>query len=420
MIACLPMAETAPSLDLAFVRAQFPALASGFAFLDNAGGSQILGGVVDRIRDYLLTTNVQLGASYRVSQDASARLHEAQVRTAELLNAARPEEIVMGPTSTVLLQFLARAMAGQFAPGDEVVVSRADHESNIGPWVGLEAHGVVVKTWELNGDTGALELDDLERVMTPRTRLVAVTHASNIFGAIQPIAAISRFVHERNARICVDGVAYAPHRAVDVTAWDVDYYALSFYKVYGPHHAVLYGKYDQLLALDNLYHYFVAKDRIPYKLQPGNPNYELSYGCIGIADYLVDLGRRVGVPAGAPRRMAIETAWSAIAAHEATLAARLLDYLHGRPGVRVVGPATADAAIRVPTVSFVADGVDSDAIVRHTDTLGLGIRHGDFHSRRLVEWLGYGGVSGVVRASLVHYITVDEVDRLIAALDAVI
>ena len=298
MIACLPMAETAPSLDLAFVRAQFPALASGFAFLDNAGGSQILDGVVDRIRDYLLTTNVQLGASYRVSQDASARLHEAQVRTAELLNAARPEEIVMGPTSTVLLQFLARAMAGQFAPGDEVVVSRADHESNIGPWVGLEAHGVVVKTWELNRDTGALELDDLERVMTPRTRLVAVTHASNIFGAIQPIAAISRFVHQRKARICVDGVAYAPHRAVDVTAWDVDYYALSFYKVYGPHHAVLYGKYDQLLALDNLYHYFVAKDRIPYKLQPGNPNYELSYGCIGIADYLAALGQRVGVPEG--------------------------------------------------------------------------------------------------------------------------
>jgi len=414
------MAETAPSLDLAFVRAQFPALASGFAFLDNAGGSQILDGVVDRIRDYLLTTNVQLGASYRVSQDASARLHEAQVRTAELLNAARPEEIVMGPTSTVLLQFLARAMAGQFAPGDEVVVSRADHESNIGPWVGLEAHGVVVKTWELNRDTGALELDDLERVMTPRTRLVAVTHASNIFGAIQPIAAISRFVHQRKARICVDGVAYAPHRAVDVTAWDVDYYALSFYKVYGPHHAVLYGKYDQLLALDNLYHYFVAKDRIPYKLQPGNPNYELSYGCIGIADYLAALGQRVGVPAGAPRRVAIETAWSAIAAHEAVLAARLLSYLHGRPGVRVLGPATADAAIRVPTVSFVADGVPSDAIVRHTDTLGLGIRHGDFHSRRLVEWLGYGGVSGVVRASLVHYNTVDEVDRLIAALDAVI
>jgi len=401
VIACLPMAETAPSLDLAFVRAQFPALASGFAFLDNAGGSQILDGVVDRIRDYLLTTNVQLGASYRVSQDASARLHEAQVRTAELLNAARPEEIVMGPTSTVLLQFLARAMAGQFAPGDEVVVSRADHESNIGPWVGLEAHGVVVKTWELNRDTGALELDDLERVMTPRTRLVAVTHASNIFGAIQPIAAISRFVHQRKARICVDGVAYAPHRAVDVTAWDVDYYALSFYKVYGPHHAVLYGKYDQLLALDNLYHYFVAKDRIPYKLQPGNPNYELSYGCIGIADYLAALGQRVGVPAGAPRRVAIETAWSAIAAHEAVLAARLLSYLHGRPGVRVLG-------------------VPSDAIVRHTDTLGLGIRHGDFHSRRLVEWLGYGGVSGVVRASLVHYNTVDEVDRLIAALDAVI
>ena len=137
-------------------------------------------------------------------------------------------------------------------------------------------------------------------------------------------------------------MAYAPHRAVDVTAWDVDYYALSFYKVYGPHHAVLYGKYDHLLALDNLYHYFVPKDRIPYKLQPGNPNYELSYGCIGIADYLADLGRALGAPPAATRRAAIEAAWSAIADHEAALADRLLDYLRGQPRVRVLGPATAD------------------------------------------------------------------------------
>ena len=410
----------APVFDLPYVRAQFPALASGFAFLDNAGGSQILGRVVDLMRDYLLTTNVQHGASYAVSQQATARVAEAQSRTAELLNASRPEEIVMGPTTTVLLQWLARAMAGQLAPGDEVVVSRADHESNIGPWVGLEAHGVVVKTWELRPGTHLLDLDDLAGLMTPRTKFVAVTHASNIFGAIQPVADIARLVHARGAKLCVDGVAFAPHRAVDVRAWDVDYYALSFYKVYGPHHAVLYGKYEHLLELDTLYHYFVPKDKIPYKLQPGNPNYELSYACIGIADYLDELGRRSGTPPARSRRAAIETAWDAIAAHEAALAGRLLDYLGTRPRVRVLGPATADAEIRVPTISFVVDGVDSRDIVRHTDTLGLGIRHGDFHSRRLVEWLGYGGPSGVVRASMVHYNSPDEVDRLIAALDAVI
>lgn len=408
------------AFDLNYARAQFPSLSSGFAFLDNAGGSQILGRVVDLMRDYLLTTNVQHGASYSVSQQATARVAEAQVRTAELLNASRPEEIVMGPTTTVLLQWLARAMASQLAPGDEVIVSRADHESNIGPWVGLEAHGVVVKTWELRPGMHLLDLDDLAHLMTPRTKFVAVTHASNIFGAIQPVADIARLVHARGAKLCVDGVAFAPHRAVDVRAWDVDYYALSFYKVYGPHHAVLYGKYEHLLELDTLYHYFVPKDKIPYKLQPGNPNYELSYACIGIADYLNDLGHRSGALPDATRRAAIETAWDAMAGHEAVLADRLLDYLGSRPRVRVLGPATADGAVRVPTISFVVDGVDSRDIVRHTDTLGLGIRHGDFHSRRLVEWLGFGGPSGVVRASMVHYNSPEEVDRLIAAIDAVI
>ena len=407
-------------LDLGFVRAQFPSLASGFAFLDNAGGSQILGRVVDLLRDYLLTSNVQHGATYGVSQQATARVAEAQVRTAELLNASRPEEVVMGPTTTVLLQWLARAMAGQLAPGDEVIVSRADHESNIGPWVGLEAQGVVVKTWELRPGAHLLALDDLTRLMTPRTKFVAVTHASNIFGAIQPVADIARLVHAHGAKLCVDGVAYAPHRAIDVRAWDVDYYALSFYKVYGPHHAVLYGKYDLLLGLDTLYHYFVPKDKIPYKLQPGNPNYELSYACIGIADYLDELGRHSGAAISASRREAIVAAWDAIAAHEAVLADRLLDYLQSKPGVRVLGPAGAAAATRVPTISFVAEGVDSRAVVAHTDAHGLGIRHGDFHSRRLVEWLGYGGPSGVVRASLVHYNTIEEVDRLTAALDAVL
>jgi cysteine desulfurase family protein (TIGR01976 family) len=407
-------------LDLGWVRQQFPALASDVVYFDNAGGSQALGRVVDRIRDYLLTTNVQHGASYAVSRAAAARVADAQVRMAEMLNAASPDEIVMGPASTVLLQWLARAMAPQLAPGDEVIVSRADHESNIGPWTGLQAHGAIVRTWELRPGASVLDLDDLARLMSPRTRLVAVTHASNIFGAIQPVAEIARVVHAHGVRLCVDGVAYAPHRAVDVRALDVDYYVLSAYKVFGPHHAVMYGKRDLLLGLDTLYHYFIPKDRIPYKLQPGNPNYELSYACIGIADYLDELGRREGAGIDATRRAAIETAWASIAAHEAVLSERLLGYLAQHPRVRVIGPDTADPAVRVPTISFVVDGRDSREIVAHTDGLGIGIRHGDFHSRRLVEWLGYGGPSGVVRVSMVHYNTVDEVDRLITALDAVL
>jgi len=410
----------AAALDLNFVRAQFPALAGDWVFLDNAGGSQALGRVIDRIGDYLRTTNVQLGASYAISERAGARMQDAQRRMAELVNAERPEEAVMGPTSTLLVQLLARAMAHQFAPGDEVVVSRADHESNIGAWVGLASIGVVPRFWELNPGSHLLQLDDLERVMSPRTRLVAFTHASNIFGTINPVAAITRFVHDRGAKVCVDGVAYAPHRAVDVRAWDVDYYVLSLYKVYGPHHALLYGKYAHLLELANLYHYFIAKDRIPYKLQPGNPNYELSYGAIGIADYLAELGARMGAPDAAAPRAQIERAFGAIADHEEALADRLLGYLATRPGVRVIGDPVADQAVRVPTISFVVDGVDSETIVRHIDAQQIGIRFGDFHSRRLAEHLELQRHNGAVRVSMVHYNTLEEIDRLIQGLDEVI
>jgi selenocysteine lyase/cysteine desulfurase len=204
-----------------------------------------------------------------------------------------------------------------------------------------------------------------------------------------------------------------------VRGWDVDYYVLSLYKVYGPHHALLYGKYAQLLELENLYHYFIANDRIPYKLQPGNPNYELSYGAIGIADYLSELGARAGASAGASPRAQMEGAFAAIADHEEALAHRLLRYLSTRPRVRVIGAATADQAVRVPTISFVVDGLDSETIVRHIDTLQIGIRFGDFHSRRLVERLDLSRHHGAVRVSMVHYNTVEEIDRLIQGLDEV-
>lgn len=411
--------RVAPPLDLAFVRSQFPALAGDGVFFDNAGGSQVLKRVADRISDYLLTTNVQQGASYAVAMRSGERLRAAQVEVATLVGAGRPEEVVMGPSSTLLLQLLARAMARQFRPGDEVIVTRFDHESNIGPWVGLESLGVVVKVWELDVETLALDLGALDRLITDRTRLVCVTHASNILGSVTPVAEITRLVHDRGALVCVDGVALAPHRVVEVRALDADYYVLSFYKVYGPHHAVLYGKYEHLLGLANLYHYFIPDDRIPYKLQPGNPNYELSYGCGGIAEYLGELGLLAGAPASAPLRSRIEAAFAAITRHETVLGERLLAYLRSKPGVRIIGAPRAEPT-RVPTISFVAADKDPEAIVRHIDTLGLGIRFGDFHSRRLVDQLGLSPRKGVVRVSMVHYNTLEEVDRLIRGLEDVL
>ncbi|UDL93738.1 cysteine desulfurase-like protein [Lichenihabitans sp. PAMC28606] len=399
------------ALDLDTVRSRFPALADGFAYFDNAGGSLVLGSVADRIRDYLLTTSVQTGASYPASRRAVERLAEARRRIALLLNAARPEEIVLGPSSTILCQFLARSMEGRLQPGDEIVVTDFDHESNIGPWRALEKRGIVIKTWSLDPDTLTIDLDALDALMSDRTRLVAVTHTSNILGTINPVAEIAARVHARGAEIAVDAVAYAPHRAVDVQAWDVDYYVFSFYKTYGPHFAVLYGKYDKLLELDGLYHYFYGKDKVPMKLEPGNTNYELAWGAAGIVDYLDDLGGGTG------DRAAITRAFDDIAAHEAVLAERLLAYLRTRNDTRVIGHRTSDAAVRVPTIAFKMEGRESQAVVQHTDHDSIGIRFGDFHSRRLIEHLGLADNGGVVRVSLVHYNTLDEVDRLIGSLD---
>lgn len=399
-------------IDIDFARSQFPALASGWAFFDNAGGSQVLRPVAERVADYLLTTSVQTGASYETSRQATARLAEARARMATLVGAARAEEIVFGHSTTVLMRFLATAMASQLSDGDEIIVTDFDHESNIGPWLTLREHGVVFKFWGIDRDTLKPDLETLDRLMGPRTRLVCVTHASNILGTINPIRDIADFVHARGAKICVDGVAYAPHRAIDVQQLDVDYYVFSLYKTYGPHLAVLYGRHDLLLELDGLYHYFYGKEKVSAKLEPGNPNYELAWGSAAIVDYLETLGQGTGRPA-------IERAFEAIAVHEAKISERFLSWLRSRNNITIVGDRGADAAVRVPTISFCIEGKTPGDIVSRIDNGKIGIRHGDFHSRRLIEVLGLAP-NGTIRVSMVHYNTASEVDRLIHALDEAI
>ena len=396
-------------LDIDFVRSQFPALSGGWAFFDNAGGSQVLRTVAERVSDYLLTTSVQTGASYEISQQATTRVAEARSRMAQMVGAIRSEEIVFGHSTTVLVRFLATAMASQFAPGDEIVVTDFDHESNIGPCMILKERGVIFRTWEIDRDTLALDLDALDRLMGPRTRLVCVTHASNILGTINPIRKIADFVHARGARVCVDGVAYAPHRAIDVQALDVDFYVFSLYKTFGPHLAIMYGRYEHLLELDGLYHYFYGKDKISAKLEPGNPNYELAWGSVGIVDYLERLGNGAG-------RKAIERGFDDIAEHETIIGEKLLSWLRTRNDVKIIGERDCTAALRVPTISFCVEGKSSAEVVSAVDQHKIGVRYGDFHSRRLVEALGLAP-SGPIRVSMVHYNTCEEVERLIEVLD---
>ncbi len=406
--------------QLEFVRQQFPSLAGDWVFFDNAGGSQTLKLVVDRISEYLLTSNVQLGASYAVSQLASSRLAKATKAVATLINAADASEVVMGPATTMLFRILSLCLGQTFTPGDEIIVTNCDHEANIGAWVDLEKQGIKIKVWQINPDTLELHREDLEKLMGPRTKLVALTHASNILGTINPIKEITQAVHAHGAKICVDGVAYAPHRLIDVQDLDVDFYALSFYKVYGSHYSLLYGKREHLLNLPGINHYFIEQTNIPYKFQLGNVNFELSYGMLGLCDYLSEFAHiHYGTQIAPDLRSQMVQAFDLISVHENTIGSRLLSYLSSKSNVRVIGQSKADLTKRVPTISFVVDGMPSDTIPLQIDKHNIGIRHGDFYAKRLIEYLGLGNQGGVVRVSMVHYNSLEEVDRLIHCFEQV-
>ena len=400
-------------IDIQFIRAQFPALERDFIFMDNAGGSQVLGKVAERISGYLLHHNVQLGASYKVSQEAGQKLKYATSRVAELVNASKDEEIVMGSSTTMLLRLLSLSISKQWKKGDEVIVTDTDHEANVSPWMDLKEKGIEVRIWKVNPETLELEIPDLKKMMNSRTKLVAVTHASNVLGTINPIKKIAKEVHKAGALICVDGVAYAPHRKVDVQELDADFYTFSWYKTYGPHLAVMYGKYNKLLQLDSLNHNFIGKKEVPYKLQPGNFNFELTYSTLGIIEYYEDLYLHHFNNKPADFSEKLNNTFKLIATHEEKLASELLNYLNEVPEIRIIGSAKADASIRVPTISFVHSKFQSDEIVEKVDHHGIGIRFGDFYAKKLIKSLDLEEKNGVVRVSLVHYNTLEEVQKLI-------
>ena len=405
-------------LHLPTIRAEFPALQSDCVYLDNAGGSQVLRRVADRIHDYLLTSSVQLGASYDQSQRATEKVLHARGMVAELINAAHDDEVVMGPATTSLMFILTQALLPGICPGDEIIVTNTDHEANIGGWMRLQHAGAVIKIWEVNHDSLMLELADLDRLLTTQTKWVAMTHASNVLGSVNPVTEVARRVHAVGGRLCLDGVAYAPHRLVDVQTIGADIYVFSFYKVFGPHYAVMWGRRELLLSLPSLNHHFIGPEVLPYKLQPGNVNFELSWGCAGIGDYLHDVGSTLG--AVGSRRQCMQAAFDAFAQHEDQLAELLLSYLRSKREVRIIGHDRVSNGNRMPTISFVVAGRHSETIVRHVDKAGIGIRFGDFYARRLIEALDLQPQGGVVRVSMAHYNTADEIARLVRCLDEIV
>lgn len=408
-----------PELDLEFVREQFPALAQGspaWALMDNAGGSVAPQQVSLRISDYLRRYMVQLGASYPLSQAATAIVGEAH-RAGEALIGAQPGEVVIGPSTTLNARILAAALRPLWRPGDKLIVSELDHEANIGPWAALAASGIEVLIWKLRPETASLELDELDALLDERVRLVCMTHCANVVGRIHDIKAVAARVHAVGAQLCVDGVAYAPHRLVDLAALDVDYYLLSLYKVYGPHLALLWGRRELLLAARGQNHWFIGEDQIPYKLEPGNANHELCAGVPGIGEYLDAVDRHHHPQAAASERERLARTFALFTAHEAALTERLLQFLRARPDLQIIGPQTSDPALRVSTVAFTVKGRKASEIPPVVDGHKVAIRWGHFYALRAIEALGLGERDGVVRVSMVHYNTLAEVDRLIAALE---
>lgn len=404
------------NLDLNFIRNQFPALTGEWTFFDNAGGSQTAKQVGDRIQDYLYNTNVQLGASYVPSQQAGERVMEAQATMAKLINAKDATEVILGSSTTQLLQNLSKSILQTFEPGDEVIVTNCDHEANIGPWIYMEKTGIKVKIWKINPDTLELHLEDLEKLMTEKTRLVAYTHASNVLGTINQIEQFTSFIHDRGAMVCVDGVAYAPHRLIDVQKWNVDFYVFSFYKVYGPHYSLLFAKKEILDKLPGINHFFIGNDEGAYKLQPGNVNYELSYGLLGVVDYFKAINNHLQLD-HSPN---FKEVFNSFSLHEENLASLFLDFLNHKKKVKIYGNIFPDRDKRVPTISFTVQNKKSSEIPIQIDKFNIGIRYGDFYARRLIDDLGLSKNDGIIRVSMVHYNTEEEVENLIEKLDPII
>ena len=397
------------------IRGEFPALASETVYLENAGGSQVPRQVIERITRYLSESYVQLGAGYPLSQYCTKVVDDAHWFISRFMNAGEGE-VILGSSTTALLNMLADCYSKILEPGSEIIIAESGHEANMGPWKRLAESGIVIRWWRVDPEKFVCPINELETLLSEKTALVALPHVSNLLGDIVDIEAVTKLAHRYNARVVVDGVAYAPHRAIDCEAWDVDWYAYSSYKVYGPHMAALYGRKDAVSELTGPNHFFIPRDDIPYKFEPGGVSHEGCAGLLGLGDYLRVL---LGLPETAELgRGEIAEAFSVMAALEQPLQERLIEYLSANPAVRIIGPLAADSS-RVGTISFVHDSLSSSEITAVVDKSGIAIRHGHMYAYDLCQALGMDSDEGVVRVSFVHYNTLDEVERLIGVLDGI-
>jgi len=424
-----------PTLDLAWVRAQFPALAETIGgqpviFLDGPGGTQVPQRVIDAITHYLVHANANTHGAFASSQQTDHTIAAAHSAIADLLGC-NADEIVFGPNMTSLTFMLSRSIGRDIRPGDEIVLTRLDHDANVSPWQALAERGAVIKIADIDPEDCTLDMEDLRRQITPRTRIVAVGYASNAVGTINDVAEVVRMARAVGALSFIDAVHYAPHGPIDVRALDCDFLACSPYKFFAPHAGVLYGKQEHLLRL-RPYKVRPAPDELPGRWMTGTQSHEAMAGVAAAVAYLAELGHRVSLSAERPtalpeapaplsRRQQLCAAMDAIQTYERTLAATLITGLLDIPGLTFYGirePARFTA--RTPTVSVRIDGHTPRQLAEALGDQGIYTWDGNYYAINLTERLGVEQDGGMLRIGLVHYNTGQEIERLLTALQAIV
>jgi cysteine desulfurase family protein (TIGR01976 family) len=455
-------AEKIPALDLTHVRSQFPSLSQTVnghpaAFLDGPGGTQVPQRVIDAISDYLRHNNANTGGAYSTSRHTDAMIAEARNAMADFLHCGT-DEVAFGPNMTTLTFAISRAIGRDLKPGDEIVVTRLDHDANVSPWLAMAEdlqrndRGITVRWAEIHDEDCTLDMADLASKINAKTKLVAAGYASNAVGTINPVKEIVRLAHAAGALAYIDAVHYGPHGLIDVAALDCDFLVCSTYKFFGPHMGVLFGKREHLKRL-RPYKVRPNTNAIPNCWEWGTLNHECIAGIAACVEYIADLGRGLangvtngatnkGVPhpsrlskggndaagtsgfnegGGTDRRAAIEAAYAAIHEHERALLERIMAGLHKIPGLKIYGitdPARfyercATLAIRIP-------GHTPLELSTKLGERGFFTWDGNYYALNLTEHLDVEKSGGFLRIGLVHYNTAEEVDRLLAALREIV
>jgi cysteine desulfurase family protein (TIGR01976 family) len=432
----MPTTEAIPALDLTRIRAQFPSLAQTVnghpaAFFDGPGGTQVPQRVIDAISNYLARDNANSGGAYATSRRTDAVIADARAAMADFLHCAA-DEVVFGQNMTALTYMISRSIGRELNPGDEILVTRLDHDANVSPWLQMaEDRGIIVRWAEIHDEDCTLDIRDLASKINDKTKLVVVGYASNAVGTINPVKEIVCLAHKAGALAYVDAVHYTPHGLVDVAALDCDFLVCSTYKFFGPHMGVLYGKREHLQRL-RPYKVRPLTEALPFRWEHGTLNHECIAGITACVEYIADLGRsaETGLPHPSAsfaegekteRRAAIEAAYSAIHEHETALVEHAMTGLQKIPGAKIYG--ITDRARYNERCATLAVRIENHTPLELATKLGehgIFTWDGNYYALNLTEHLGVEKSGGFLRIGLVHYNTQEEVDRLLAALREIV